>query len=93
MSIAPKHLSISVTDADNQPVKEVTIKIYKEGESDYTETITHENGQASLLENLSPGNYTISGTKGKSTTNKVQLTTEHFKSADKVIGIKLTLQP
>jgi hypothetical protein len=92
-AISLKHLSISVTDADNQPVKEVTIKIHKEGESDYTETITHENGQTSLLENLSPGNYTISGAKGTLTTNKVQLTTEHFKSADKVIGIKLTLQP
>ena len=91
-AISPKHLSISVIDAANKPVKDVTIKIYKEGEDDYTETITHENGQAFLLENLSPGNYTISGTKDTLTTNKVQLTAEHFKSADRVIGIKLKLQ-
>jgi len=92
LGIAPKHLSISVIDADNKPVKEVTIKIHKEGETDYTETMTQENGQVLLLENLLPGNYTIAGTKGTLTTNKVQLTTDHFKSADKVIGIKLTLQ-
>lgn len=90
---SPKNLSIQATDSNNKPVAEVTIKIYKEGEPDYTETITHDNGYAPLVEQLKPGNYIITGFKGSTPTNEVKLTAEHFKSAEKAITITLTLQP